>query len=363
MVQQQRRRIILIAAGLGLVTFVVVFAWLSQRGGQGQAPTAMPGAAQASTPEKVTVVVATEDIPVRTTLESWMLDTMVVSVRERPKEALTSLEETTGRVTTEPLKQGQVLTGDLVVEEGFRRGLAFIIPEEHRAITLAVNDITGVGGFVKPGDHVDVLGTREVEGGIVTETVLQDVKVLATGVEVVPGKKPEDPPQSVAHVTLAVSPRAAQELALTERYGGYKLTLRPSGEHWWVQTPVMRRITVGQSRQAPARQPAPAAPQPAPVAAATAPALVMPTVVTTAGLEVGEASAVSAAPVELLGCVVGEDRQVALVRDHGRLFILAVGDFLTTDELVSEIGPGYIVLSGAEGDRVIHVGRSLNGDD
>jgi len=347
MVQQQRRRIVLIAVGLGLLTFAIVFWVLTKT--QGKSPLVTTPGAQAAEQTVGTILVATRDIPVRETLDAGMIAEQQMPMTARPGDALTSLDEAVGLVTTVPIKSGEVLTKPKVVNAGYGTGLVFTIPEGHRALTLRVDDVSGVGGFVKPGDYVDVIGTREVDGGVITETVMQDVPVLATGAQTVPGQKPEDPPQVVPNVTVAVTPEAAEQLTLTEHTGGYKLTLRPHGEHWFVPTAPTRRATGSGARSA-APQPATGRPNPA----APTGAMMQPPAAAKPAPK--PAAQWTPEPVALLGYIAGAEGRVACVRYQGRVLIIRVGDHLTAEEVVSEIGQGYLVLVGPHGERVIRQG-------
>ncbi len=345
MVQQQRRRIVLIAVGLGLLTFAIVFWALTKS--QGKSPLVTSGVAQATEATTGSILVATRDIPLRETLDLSMLEVQQVNTSARPADALSSLDEAVGLVTTVPIKSGDRLTKPMVVNANYGTGLVFTIPEGHRAITLRVDDISGVGGFVKPGDYVDVIGTREMDGAVITETVLQDVPVLATGAQTVPGLKPDDPPQVVPHVTVAVTPDAAEQLAMTEHTGGYKLALRPHGEHWFVATAPTRRM-VGSGARPGTPQPAPASPAAPTAGMMQSPAAPRP--------QPAVAAAWQPETVSLMGYIAGAEGRVACVRYQGRVLIVRVGDHLTGEEVVSEIGQGYLVLVGPHGERIIRQG-------
>jgi pilus assembly protein CpaB len=106
-----------------------------------------------------------------------------------------------------------------------------MVPAFMRAVTVALDPIIGVGGFLKPGDHVDVVATFEVNDGTVTKTVLQNVELLATGSEVTaeeinPKTGRMTGSKAQPNATLAVLPTDAEKLILAESKGKLRLTLR-----------------------------------------------------------------------------------------------------------------------------------------
>jgi pilus assembly protein CpaB len=97
-----------------------------------------------------------------------------------------------------------------------------------KALTIRVNDVDGVAGFVLPGDHVDVVLTRQIEKGVaMNDVVLQNTRVLA--VDQIADQK-ADKPSVVKAVTLEVDVTSAQKLALSASVGTLSLVLRKAGE-------------------------------------------------------------------------------------------------------------------------------------
>jgi pilus assembly protein CpaB len=118
-----------------------------------------------------------------------------------------------------------ILKRDLGLE-GSGMGLAGKIPAGMRATAVRSNEIVGVAGFLYPGSHVDVLATYTASGtsGLITQTVLQDVEVLAAGQTIEPD--PQGKPETVDVVTLLVSPEDSQKLLLTSGQGTIQFVLR-----------------------------------------------------------------------------------------------------------------------------------------
>jgi pilus assembly protein CpaB len=118
-----------------------------------------------------------------------------------------------------------VLQRDLALE-GSGIGLSTKIPPGMRATAVRSNEIVGVAGFLFPGSHVDVLATYALPGvaGTLTQTVLQDVEVLAAGQTIEPD--PQGKPEQVNVVTLVLSPEDSQRLQLASTQGTIQFVLR-----------------------------------------------------------------------------------------------------------------------------------------
>jgi pilus assembly protein CpaB len=115
-----------------------------------------------------------------------------------------------------------------VTGPGQRGTLSAIIQEGMKAVTVRVNDVEGVGGFVLPGDRVDVLMTRQAERAVGnTDVVLQNARVLAVDQL---ADDAVDKPAVVKAVTLEVETFAAQKLSLAASVGSLSLVLRKAGE-------------------------------------------------------------------------------------------------------------------------------------
>ncbi len=146
-----------------------------------------------------------------------------------------SKDKLLGTVVRFPITAGQPLTQGALVSPRDRGFLAAALTSGMRAVTVPVSDMTGVGGFVFPGDHVDIMLTQKVKGPMdnddtalkATETVLRNIRVLATDqsteTEIVNGK-------TVVHrtgtVTLEVTPRIAEKVQVAQSIGTLSLALR-----------------------------------------------------------------------------------------------------------------------------------------
>jgi pilus assembly protein CpaB len=174
----------------------------------------------------VPVVVAADDIQVGARLEAHDVKVITLPQTAIPPGAFSRTSQVIGRGAVLPLSQGEfVLPGKLAALNA-GAGLPSMIPQGMRAVSVRVNDVVSVAGFVQPGTHVDVLATGS-EGSSnerQTITVLENVLVLAVGKSLDRNASAEAPTAPV--ITLAVSPDDAQKLALVSQEGRIQLSLR-----------------------------------------------------------------------------------------------------------------------------------------
>ncbi len=187
----------------------------------------------------VSVVVATRELPARTVIEPGMVSETTRPAAAVPANCAGSVQEVVGRVTLVPLATDEPVRRAAIAPQTASLGLAYVVPDGMRAVTVALDSVIGVAGFLKAGDHVDVLATFDLDGmsgTAVTRTVLQDVELLAIGPEVVPEEvgKPLGEraarPKEQPNATLAVRPEDAERLTLAESKGKLRLALRRSGD-------------------------------------------------------------------------------------------------------------------------------------
>lgn len=143
------------------------------------------------------------------------------------------------RVALTAIEPNEPVLGSKITGPGQRATLSAMIRDGLKAVTIRVNDVDGVGGFVLPGDHVDVSLTRQVDKSNATsEIVLQNVRVLA--IDQMADERLEKP-AVVKAVTLEVDVAGAQKLSLAASVGSLSLMLRKAGE---ANNQYTRRITL-----------------------------------------------------------------------------------------------------------------------
>ncbi|WP_047048587.1 Flp pilus assembly protein CpaB [Vibrio mexicanus] len=174
--------------------------------------------------EREPIVVAAQEIPAGTVIEEQHLSTRLIEKDWRDENQFITTEEVVGRVASNIIYEGEILHPLRVASAGEGATLAALITENKRAITIRVDDVIGVAGFLLPGNKVDVLSTIKYnERSASTSTVLKDIKVLAVDQT---AKNEENKPVIVRAVTLEVSPKEAEKLLTAKSKGDIQLALR-----------------------------------------------------------------------------------------------------------------------------------------
>lgn len=229
--------------------------------------------------EMVNVVTAARDIPAGTVLDITMLN----SDTKWPKKYLNpntlapkDMDLILGQVTQNPLKAGQAIQWSDIGTVSGGGELSAVIKAGERALTLSVDDVTGIAGLIRPNDHVDIIGTfttpsemrlpvtsikpedaakaldylarkgGDLEVAVTTLTLLQNVTVLATGNILgttpatlipamtgmpgapagMPGRPPAMPMKSYNTVTVLVTPLECEIMVFAQEKGKLTLALR-----------------------------------------------------------------------------------------------------------------------------------------
>jgi len=200
---------------------------------------------QQKTPEMVPVVVASKDVPPTVALAGnqlkvhmWPQDTALAGKFSRP-------EEVEGRVTAIPLAAGEPVLENKLAPKGVLPGLTALLPQDKRAMTVKVDEASGVAGFLNPDNRVDVVVSvdkGDYNKDPISKVILQNLRVLGTGqrIEKTLGEKP----QVVPTVTLEVSPAEGEILALAVREGMISLVLRNQQDEHKVATLGVRTSTL-----------------------------------------------------------------------------------------------------------------------
>ena len=175
------------------------------------------------------VVVAAADLKTGTRLDALNIKTVELPSGSLPDGVYSDPKKVLGDVAPIVLKEirkNEVILPYKLSPQGARAGLPPRIPEDERAITVSVNEITGVAGFVLPGDYVDVIYSTSMNRSDktpVTHTLLQNLLVL--GVDQL-SSEDEDKPHVVNAVTLLVNPNEGKMLVLAQQTGTLSLLLR-----------------------------------------------------------------------------------------------------------------------------------------
>ena len=171
------------------------------------------------------IVVAAEPLKLGTRVNASNLKTIPWPQGQPVAGMFTKVDDVANRALITSVAENEPILESKLASLQSGAGLAATIPEGMRAMSVAVNDVVGVAGFVTPGTMVDVLVTGAATGGgNITRTILENVRVLAAGQKVEQDK--EGKPQTVPVITLLVTPDDAAKLAMASTEGKIQLALR-----------------------------------------------------------------------------------------------------------------------------------------
>lgn len=224
-----RRLAITIAVVCGLLAALLTYVYLSglQRA---QRPPVTP---------QVSVVTPIETIEAGTVIKSEMVHVQEMPEDRKPPGTVQQVEQIVDDVAAEDLPAGEPIRWTQMASMRRTVDLSIQVPPGMRAVTVALDSIVGVAGFLQPEDRVDVIATFDVGDGMtVTRTVLQNVTLLATGETTIVSKEraagkegeEESKVETYPNATLAVTPQQAQRLIISDAKGTLRLALRRKGD-------------------------------------------------------------------------------------------------------------------------------------
>jgi len=207
---------IALAALAALLASMVVYSSLKKR----------DAAVQEAMAKTTHIVVAATDIPLGSKIDAGQVKIVRWSADAIPEGSFTNPGQVVGAfvksqfVTNEPIVASKLFLGQKTAGV-----LPLLIPPGMRAVSVPVDEVSDIAGFVLPHTHVDVLVSLQAAGGgkPFSKIVLQNVEVLAIAQEV---EKKRDEPESVKVVTLLVTPQEAERVALASREGTLRLAMR-----------------------------------------------------------------------------------------------------------------------------------------
>ena len=180
------------------------------------------------------VVVAKVEIPVGSRIIKEQLTVAQFPADVTPEGAISVIDQNlVGRVVVASISPRDPVTETKLAPIGAAGGLSSMIPEGYRAMTVAVNDVVGVSGFIMPGTLVDIVVVITPPKGsgneeMISKIVLQNIKVLASGQNIDKPKNDREVERTIKAVTLQVTPEQAEKLALASSEGRLQLVMRNS---------------------------------------------------------------------------------------------------------------------------------------
>ena len=241
------RRLLAIAGGMTVLVFVVMFfvlSSLSERTAPVPVEIEKPEPVQEVEPEIKTrnVVVAKRNLDPRMMITEDMVELKEFREDTIPSDAVTEIESVVNKPARAKIFKGDMITTQKIYRDPSQAGFVYTIPPDCRAVSVGINDVTGVAGFAKPGDYVDVVLVEKQDTKATSTIILENVLLLSVNKNM---GIYEDPNSSnngnepVNHDTIAIDNPALATLALrgdevlklisASKLGEIYLMLRPVG--------------------------------------------------------------------------------------------------------------------------------------
>ena len=208
---QSKRAFVMLALSVlaGVAAVILAARWMGQQ----------------ASGERTTVLVATSDLDLGQAITAQMLRPVAWPAGAQPEGSFNDATKLEGRVVRTSIYKGEPVLEPKLAPEGTKAGLDSVIKPGHRAITVKVNEVVGVAGFLAPGSHVDLLvNIKDDRETTISRVVLERIMVLAVAQE---ARRPEETKARVVNaVTLEVTPEQAEKIDLARNVGTLSLMLR-----------------------------------------------------------------------------------------------------------------------------------------
>jgi len=211
----QRHRV-LVAFGIAWLTALLLSWW-------GYKKTTAPQAR-----DVISVAAAAHDLAIGKRIQTDDLKMVTLDRKDLPRGVFVKASDVVDRAVAVPIFAGEIVLNGKLAAKGSGEGLTALIEPGMRAVSVQVNEISGVSGFIQPGTRVDVLFTRTFSNGdAATTTILQNIKVVAYGRQLDASAKLESRDTTRPTVaTLLVTQEEAQKVVLAQQRGRIQLVLR-----------------------------------------------------------------------------------------------------------------------------------------
>src|SRR5438094_904660 len=211
----QRHRV-LVAFGIAWLTALLLSWWVYKKTTAPQARDVISGAA------------AAHDLAIGKRIQTDDLKMVTLDRKDLPRGVFVKASDVVDRAVAVPIFAGEIVLNGKLAAKGSGEGLTALIEPGMRAVSVQVNEISGVSGFIQPGTRVDVLFTRTFSNGdAATTTILQNIKVVAYGRQLDASAKLDSRDTTRPTVaTLLVTQEEAQKVVLAQQRGRIQLVLR-----------------------------------------------------------------------------------------------------------------------------------------
>src|SRR2546421_4246621 len=211
----QRHRV-LVAFGIAWLTALLLSWWVYKK-------TTAPQAR-----DVISVAAAAHDLAIGKRIQTDDLKMVTLDRKDLPRGVFVKASDVVDRAVAVPIFAGEIVLNGKLAAKGSGEGLTALIEPGMRAVSVQVNEISGVSGFIQPGTRVDVLFTRTFSNGdAATTTILQNIKVVAYGRQLDASAKLDSRDTTRPTVaTLLVTQEEAQKVVLAQQRGRIQLVLR-----------------------------------------------------------------------------------------------------------------------------------------
>lgn len=211
---KNKKRVWIITAFFALFTTGLVYVYLNQ----------VSAASEANKVKTDTVVVALTTIPGHIKVTADMLETKEIAEDAVHPDALTSIDDVVGGTTTTDLVAGEQILSERIVSDTGAGPLAYRVPENMRAITVPTTEVDSIGGYIMPGDKIDILARYPSSEDVPVVEKIQNIEVLEKGPYAVSAEGEQaGVPTSI---TILVTPGQADSVANASLNGSLYFTLR-----------------------------------------------------------------------------------------------------------------------------------------
>lgn len=213
------RRLLALAGVLAVLIFVVLFFTLSSLSkNAAQVPDEQeekPPTQEVEVKMK-NVVVAKRNIDARVMLTDEMLELKEFREDTIPSDAITEIESVVNKPVRTKIFKGDMITSQKIYRDPTQAGFVYTIPPDCRAVSVGINDVTGVAGFAKPGDYVDVILVEKTDTSATSTLILQNVLLLSINqnMGIYDDSKNKNDDENVNHDTIAINNPVLATLAL-----------------------------------------------------------------------------------------------------------------------------------------------------
>lgn len=239
---------ILLACASGLFASISIYSWMVSQSELAKRRVAAPGPAM----DLTTVVVAKEDLNFGMAIKKDKLEEVQWPTRSVPAGSFRTVQafftERENRVVTLGMRRGEPVVSEKVTGPGQRASLSTMLEHGKKAISIRVNEVVGVSGFVLPGDRIDIILTRTLgdakagkgsEAQSYSDLLLQNMRVLAIDQTADPK---QEAPKLARTITLEASMEEAQKITLAGEIGSLSVVLRENSSFATIADP--RRYTI-----------------------------------------------------------------------------------------------------------------------